>query len=57
MAEHARDERSDEECVRFGALERQHAKIEDQLRAAALQQALGDKNAQPHVVGNASPGR
>jgi dTDP-4-amino-4,6-dideoxygalactose transaminase len=34
MAAHARDERTHDECVRFGALERQHAVIEDQLRDA-----------------------
>jgi dTDP-4-amino-4,6-dideoxygalactose transaminase len=34
MAAHAREERTYDECVRFGALERQHAVIEDQLRDA-----------------------
>ncbi len=34
MAAHARDERTHDECVRFGALERQHAVIEDELRDA-----------------------
>ena len=34
MAAHARDERTHDKCVRFGALERQHAVIEDQLHDA-----------------------
>jgi dTDP-4-amino-4,6-dideoxygalactose transaminase len=34
MAAQARDERTHDVCVRFGALERQHAVIEDQLRDA-----------------------
>jgi dTDP-3-amino-3,4,6-trideoxy-alpha-D-glucose transaminase len=34
MAAHAREERTRDERVRFGALERQHAEIEDELRDA-----------------------